>query len=166
MKIAINILKVLEIIITAVWGIIFGILTPLVLMSPDIVVESISGHYILWVWIINSALCYCVGTIIVMLSCYKTALCFHGVGLIVSLFIYGTFQGLYEGIDAQNPSVLYMPVILVTFLTLAITVIANYKKINERLSTVKEKKYEAAPSVLGGQYEMKRDDRGGRSEKK
>ncbi|MBD5115698.1 MAG: hypothetical protein HDT46_10980 [Ruminococcaceae bacterium] len=166
MKIAINILKVLEIIITAIWGIIFGIFTPLALMTADIVSHSISDHYILWVWIINSVLCYCVGTVIVMLKCYKTALCFHGAGLIVSLFIYGTFQGLYEGVNAQNPSVLYMPVIFVTFITLAITIIANFKEINAFLSSTKEKKYEAAPSVLGGQYEMKQENKNGGSKKR
>lgn len=166
MKIAINILKVLEIIITAIWGIIFGILTPLALMSADIVAHSISDHYILRVWIINSVVCYCAGTVIVMLNCYKIALCFHGAGLIVSLFIYGTFQGLYSGIEAQNPSVLYMPVIFVTLITLAITVIANFRKINAFLSASKEKQYEAAPSVLGGQYEMKRENKNGGNKRK
>lgn len=155
MKIAINILKVIEIIITAIWGIVFGIFTPLTLMYGDIVPKDIADHYILWVWVINSVLCYCAGTIIVMFNRYKTALCFHAAGVIVSLFIYGTFRDIYEGVNAQNPSVLYMPVIFVAFVTLAIAVIANFKKINMRLSSAKEKKYEAAPSVLGGQYEYK-----------
>lgn len=159
MKIAIKILKVLEIILTAIWGIIFGIFTPVSLMTADIVSKDIADHYILWVWIINSVLCYCIGTIIVMMKCYKTALCFHGAGLLVSLFIYGTFQGIYNGVNAQNPSVLYMPVIFVTFITLAITVIANFKQINERLSRSKEKQYETAPSVLGGEYTYKDDNK-------
>ena len=166
MKIAINILKVLEIIMTAIWGIIFGILTPIALMTGDIVADTIAEHYILWVWIINSAACYFLGTLIVMLKFYKTALCFHTVGLIGSLVIYGTFQGLYKGIEAQNPSVLYMPVIFVTFLTLGITVMANFDRIKERLGEVKEKKYEAAPSVLGGSYVIKEEEKGKRGNKK
>lgn len=171
MKIAINILKVLEIIMTAIWGIVFGIFTPLALMTGDIVPDEIADHYILWVWIINSGLCYFVGTLIVMLKCYRTALCFHTAGLVGSLVIYGTFQSLYEGIEAQNPSVLYMPIIFVTFLTLGIAVMGNFDKIRERLGEVKEKKYEAAPSVLGGSYEMKEEEMGrngksGRSGKK
>lgn len=157
MKIAINILKVLEIILTAIWGIIFGILTPLALMTGDIVADEIADHYILWVWIINSVVCYFTGTLIVMLKCYKTALCFHTAGLIGSLFIYGTFQSLYRGIEAQNPSVLYMPVIFVTFLTLGITIMGNFDRIKEKLGEAKEKKYEASPSVLGGSYEYKEE---------
>lgn len=159
MKIAINILKALEIIMTAIWGIVFGILTPIALMSGDIVAEEIATHYILKVWIINSSVCYFAGTLILMLNLYKTALCFHTAGLICSLFIYGTFRSIYHGINAENPSVLYMPVIFITFLTLAITVIANYGKINRFLTAAREKKYEASPSVLGGEYELKEEEK-------
>ena len=101
-----------------------------------------------------------------MLKCYKTALCFHTAGLIGSLVIYGTFQSLYEGIEAQNPSVLYMPIIFVTFLTLGIAVMGNFDRIKERLGEVKERKYEAAPSVLGGSYKMKEEEKGKRAEDK
>ena len=165
MKIAINILKVLEIILTAIWGLIFGILTPIALMTGDIVADEIANHHILWVWIINPALCYFGGTLIVMLKCYKTALCFHTAGLIGSLVIYGTFQGLYRGMEAQNPSVLYMPVIFITFLTLGITVMANFERIKEKMGEVKERKYEAAPSVLGGSYELKEEEKGRKKKK-
>ena len=152
MKIAINILKVTEIIITALWGVVFGIFAPLSLITGG---EPISEHYVLWVWLINSAVCYLVGTIIVMMKCYKVALCFRTVGLAVSIFIYGVFNGIFEGTSGQNPAQLYMPVIALFFTTLAITVIANYKEINRLLSTGREKKYEAAPSILGGEYTAK-----------
>lgn len=152
MKIAINVLKVLEIILTAIWGIIFGVLTPLSVMYAGIVDESIANHYIVKVWLTNSVLCYFVGTIIVMLGLYKIALGFHTVGLVTSLVIYGVFQDMYAGIEAQNPAQLYMPIIFVTIITLAITILANYKKITDKLSQSNEKKYEAAPSILGGEY--------------
>lgn len=152
MKIAINILKGLEIILTAIWGIVFGILTPLSVMYAGIVDESIANHVIVKVWLINSIVCYLVGTIIVMLGLYKVALGFHTVGLVVSLVIYGVFQDMYSGIEAQNPAQLYMPVIFVTIITLIITILANYKKITNKLSQSSDKKYEAAPSVLGGEY--------------
>lgn len=152
MNIAINILKVIELIITAIWGVVFGILAPISLITGG---EPISEHYVLWVWLINSAVCYLVGTIIVMLKCYKVALCFRTVGLAVSIFIYGVFNDMFEGTNGQNPSQLYMPVIALFFTTLAVTVIANYGAINRLLSTTKEKKYEAAPSILGGEYTAK-----------
>ena len=156
MKIAINILKVIELIITAIWGVICGILAPLSLMNSGIVAESISGHYILWVWLINSVVCYLGGTVIVMLKYYKTALCFHTLGMAVSIFIYGVFNSTFEGVNAQqNPAMLYMPVISLFFFTLAIAVIANFKEINRILSAKTEKKYEPAPSVLGGEYAAK-----------
>lgn len=159
MKIAINILKVLEIILTAIWGIVFGIFTPLALMSNGIVADEIAQHFVLKLWLINSIVFYCIGTIIVMLKYYKLALCFHVTGTVISLVIYGIFSDIYNGVNAQNPAVLYMPVIFVTFVTLAITIIANFKKINAWLSSVKEKQYEAAPSVLGGEYVIKEEDK-------
>ena len=155
MKVVINILKAIELIITAIWGVVFGILTPLSLMYSGIVDKSIADHYVLWVWLINSVVCYLTGTVIVMMKHYKIALCFHTLGLVVSIFIYGVFRGIYDGVNAQNPAQLYMPVIAVFFVTLAITVIANFKDINKLLNTKKEKQYEAAPSILGGEYTAK-----------
>lgn len=152
MKIAINILKGFEIVITAIWGIIFGIFTPLSIMYADIVNEQIANHYIVRVWLINSVACYIAGTLLVMLKCHKTALCFHSVGFIVSLYIYYVFQNIYDSIEAQSPAQLYMPIIFVTLLTLIITVLDNYKKISERLETKRDKRFEPTPSVLGGEY--------------
>ena len=166
MKIIINILKVIELILTALWGVIFGIFTPLSLMYSGIVADSISQHYVLRVWLINSVVCYLVGTIIVMMKHYKVALCFHTLGMAVSIFIYGVFCGIYDGVNAQNPAQLYMPVISIFFVTLAITVIANFKEINRKLSTRKEKKYEAAPSILGGEYTAKVPEKKKSSKKK
>ena len=163
MKIAINILKGIELVITAIWGVVFGVFAPLSLITSG---EPISEHYILWVWLINSVACYLIGTIIVMLKFYKVALCFHTVGLAVSIFIYGVFNGIFDGMNSQNPAQLYMPVIAVFFVTLAIAVIANYEKINRLLSTKKEKKYEAAPSVLGGEYTAKAPEKKKKSKKK
>lgn len=154
MKVAINILKVIEIIITSIWGLLLGIFGPIVLMSGDVAPEFIANHYILKVWLISSALFYLTGTLIVVLQHYKVALCFHTAGLISSIYIYGVFQSLAEINDAANPAMLYMPLIFLTLFTLVITIIANYKKINEKLEKVKEKEYEAAPSLLGGEYKL------------
>lgn len=152
MKIAINVLKGFEIVITAIWGIICGIFAPLSIMYADIVDQNIADHYIVRVWLINSIVFYIAGTVIVMLKHYKTALCFHGAGLIVSLYIYSVFQGIYEGKEAQSPAHLYMPIIFVTLITLIITVLANYKNFTAKLEAKKEKEYQAAPSILGGEY--------------
>lgn len=156
MKIVINILKVIELIIGAIWGIIFGVLTPISLMYGGIVDESISQHFVLWLWLINSVVCYIGGVTVVMMKHYKTALCFHTVGLIVSLTVYGIFDGLFSerGLSGQNPAQLYMPIIFLFFTTLAITLIAERNNIKKRLEASREKQYEAAPSVLGGEYTL------------
>ncbi len=159
MKIAINVLKITNIILTSIWGIIFGIFAPLSIMYGDIVSDQIANHYIVKVWLINSVLCYIIGTVILMLKLYKTALCFHTAGLGVSIYIYAVFQNIYKGIEAQNPAQLYMPIIFVTFITLAITIIANYNKINERLNANKEKQYLPAPSVLGGETQPESNEK-------
>ena len=158
MKVAINVLKALILVLTSVCGIIFGIFAPLAIMFGDIVDAAISEHYIIKIWLINSIVCYIAGTVLLMLNLYKTASCFHFVGLIVSVFIYGVFQGLYEGQDATNPAGLYMPIMFVTILTFITTVLANKKVIEERLSKKKEKEHEAAPSILGGTYQYKEAD--------
>ena len=165
MKIAINILKGLEIILTAIWGIIFGILTPLSIMYAGIVDDAIANHYIVKVWLVNSALCYIVGTFIVMLGYYKVALGFHTAGLVTSLVIYGVFQNMYSGIEAQNPAQLYMPIIFITITTLVITILANYKKITDKLAQSNDKKYEAAPSILGGEYQTDKPQNKGKRKK-
>lgn len=166
MKIAINILKVLEIIMSAIWGIIFGILAPLSLMYGGIADEAIADHFVLKLWLINSIVCYIIGTIILMLGAYKTALGFHAAGLIVSIVIYGIFQGMFESqAAASNPAQLYMPIIFLTFITLAINIIANFKKITAKLSQSNDKKYEAAPSVLGGEYKIDKPDNKKRKKK-
>lgn len=156
MKIAINILKGLEIVITAIYGIVFGIFAPLAIMYAD-AAPDFADHYIVRLWLINSIVFYIVGTIIVMLKYYKVALCFHGAGFIVSLYIYSFFQANYRGNSNQSPALLYMPIIFVTVITLIITVLANYKKIMQKLETKKEKEYQAAPSILGGKYQADTD---------
>ncbi len=150
MKIAVKILKVLEIIVAALWGIVCGIITPLFLMYGDIVPADLAEHYVLKVWIVSSAV-YIIGTFIVMLKLYKTALCFHGAGLISSIYIYSVFQGLSRDGSGMAEG-LYMPLMFLTAFTLAIVIMANYDKINQRLNKNREKQYEAAPSLLGGEY--------------
>ena len=166
MKIVINILKVIELILTAIWGVVFGIFAPLSVMYSGIVDETISQHYIMWVWLINSVVCYLVGTIIVMMRHYKVALCFHTAGMAVSIFIYGVFSDICLEAGIQNPAQIYMPVIAIFFVTLAIAVIANFKDINRMLSTKKEKKYEPAPSILGGEYTAKMPEKKKSSKRK
>lgn len=166
MKIFINILKGLEIVITAIWGIIFGIFTPLSIMYADIVSPQIAEHFIVKIWLINSIVFYITGTVLVMLKCYKIALCFHTVGLGVSLYIYSVFQSIYEGIEAQNPAQLYMPIVFVSLITIFIAFATNYNKIMDKLLSKKKESYLPAPSVLGGEYRIDENERSKKARKK
>lgn len=152
MKIAVKILKVLEIIVAALWGIVCGIIVPLLIMYGDIVPKDLAEHYVFKVWIVSSAV-YIIGTFIVMLKGYKTALGFHTAGLISSIYIYSVFQGI-SGDGGAMAAGLYMPLMMLTAFTLAIVIMANYDKINQKLNKSKEKQYEAAPSLLGGEYKI------------
>ena len=161
MKAAKIILKIVILIMTSIWGIIFGIFAPLSIKFGDIVNPIIAEHYIINVWLINSIVCYITGTVLIMLNLYKTAAGFHTVGMIVSFVIYGTFEQLYQGNTEKSPAGLYMPIIFVTLLTLALAVIANWGKIMAKLNSTNEKKYEASPSILGGTF--KYEDKKGAS---
>ncbi len=152
LKVAVKILKVLEIIVAAIWGIVCGIITPLLIIYGDIVPADLAEHYVFKVWIASSAV-YIIGTFIVMLKGYKTALGFHAAGLISSIYIYGVFQGLLQNGNGMAAG-LYMPLMLLTAFTLAIVIMANYDKINQKLNKSKEKQFEAAPSLLGGEYKI------------
>lgn len=157
MKIAVWILKILILILTAIWGIIFGIFAPLAIHFGGIVDEAIAGNYIITVWLLNSIICYIGGTVLLMLNKYKIAMCFHIVGLAVSLFVYATFESLYVGHNASNPAVLYMPVVFISILSIILCVIANWKKIDARLKNANKKDYEEAPSILGGTYKAEKE---------
>lgn len=168
MKIAIRVLKIIVLILTSIWGIIFGIFAPYSIMTGDIVDPAIANHIIVVVWMLNSIICYITGTVLLMLNLNKIALIFHTVGLIVSLVIYGTFQSLYEGQTAQNPAQLYMPIVFVTILTLAIAIMANWNKIDEKLkgANANKKDYKPAPSIVGGTYEYKAENKKSKKGKK
>lgn len=168
MKIAKIALKVIILIMTSIWGIIFGIFAPLSIRFGDIVSPDIAQHYIIIVWLVNSILCYITGTVLIMLNLYKIAAVFHTVGMIVSFVIYGTFEQLYQGNTDKSPATLYMPIIFVTLLTIALAVIANWDKITEKLNSNEKKKYEASPSILGGtfRYENKKPVQKGKKGKK
>ena len=168
MKVAKIVLKVIILIMTSIWGIIFGIFAPLSIKFGDIVNPEIAQHYIIIVWLTNSIVCYIAGTVLIMLNLYKTAAVFHSVGMVVSFVIYGTFEQLYQGHTDKSPAALYMPIIFVTLLTIALAVIANWDKITAMLNSNEKKKYEASPSILGGtfKYEDKKALQKGKKRKK
>ncbi len=145
MKIAVKIIKIIILMMTAVWGIIFGIFAPLSIMQNEI-----TDSPIIIVWLLNSVICYIPGTVVLMLGLHKTAAVFHTAGLITAIIVYAVFERLFAASPSGSPAALYMPVIFISILTIIVAFITNFQKLNERLAEREMKKYAPAPSILGG----------------
>lgn len=154
MKIAVKILKVLVLVMTAIWGIIFGIFAPISIMNNELVSDPIVS-----VWLINSIVCYVVGTILLMLNLHKIAAGFHTVGMVVTIIIYAVFEQLFAASTTGSPVALYMPVIFISILTIIIAFLTNFKNFEKKLEEKDRKQYEPAPSILGGTTEVKPTER-------
>lgn len=160
MKIAINILKAVLLVLTAIWGIVFGVFAPLSILTADIVDADISSNPIIIVWLINSIVCFVGGTVTVMLGHTKIASVISTVGFITVLAIYANFVSLYAYSDSgSNPISLYLPAIFITIVTYVIAFLSNWRLIQKKLSAENEKKEQAAPSVLGGTYTAAKADK-------
>ncbi len=157
MKIAINILKGILLILTAIWGLMFGVLGSFSILTGDVVPVEISSHPIIIVWLINSIVCLIGGTVIVMMGHTKIASVVSTVGFIVVLIIYANFAQLYSAVEnSDGPVSMYMPAIFITIITYIIALLSNWNLIKRKLEETSEKKHEDTPSVLGGTYSEKK----------
>lgn len=152
-KAIIIILKVLILILTTIWGVILGVFAPLSVMFGDIVNSTISSDPIIWVWLINSVVCYVGGTVLVMLDCMKIAAIVQTIGLGVTLYIHVAFTALLTSVNGGVLPVMYMPSIFISILTIILMAVVNWKSWNEKLAAKDKAKYDASPSILGGTYQ-------------
>ena len=146
------IIKILILILTTIWGVLFGIFAPLSIMFGDIVREEIATSPIIVVWLINSAVCYVGGTVLVMLNCTKIAAIVHTIGLIVTLYIHTAFSQLLTSLNGGVLPVMYMPIIFVSILSIILMVITNWNSWMKKAEERNAAKYDEAPSILGGTY--------------
>ena len=143
-RIAVIILKILELIITSIFALCLGIFGPVCIWldfdNPDIA----QSPAVLF-WLISSVV-YIIGTFTVMLGHSKTACVIHSLAAVGSLVTYYNFFMLFGDIpDNNGPSILYMPCLFLTIITAIIMLLINVPKWIERRI---EKENAAAPSIL------------------
>lgn len=143
-RIAVNTLKVFELIFTTIFAFALGIFAPLCIWNGDIVEPEVAADpSALW-WLISS-IAYIIGLFVLMFGHSKTATVIHIIASAGTLATYGFYTELYKDAASNGPTLLYMPSLFITVLTIGIMLIINIPQwIDKRV----EKENEAAPSIL------------------
>lgn len=137
----IMLLRVLAVILTAIFALCLGIFAPLCIMlgTED---PEYAGDFSTIVWLISSIL-YTLGIFVLMLGNSKIAAAIHVIASTGTLVTFFRFMELFKDVPDNNAPVwLYMPCLAITVLTVIITLLINLPK-------RKIKKNEKAPSILG-----------------
>lgn len=144
-KVAVIILKVIELILTTIFAVVLGIFVPLCIWNGDIVDAEVAADPSAVWWLISSIL-YIIGLFVLMFGHSKIATCIHLAAAAGTLTTYHFYIELMDGFEGNGPTALYMPSLFITVLTVAIMLIINIPKwIQKRV----ERDNEVAPSILG-----------------
>lgn len=147
------ILKVIMLILTAIWGIGCGILFPAFILASgdEIVSADIANSPFVIVWLITAIIGFVIPAILVMCRLYKTASVMSIMGFIGILVVYSGFADLYHQYTQENsgPSELYLPCIFITIVIIIITVLENIDNIKAGIDKKTAEKNAAAPSIFG-----------------
>lgn len=144
-KVAVIILKVIELILTTIFALVLGIFGPLCILfgldRPDIAANP-SAIY----WLVSSIL-YIIGLFIVMMGHSKVATVVHLLALVGTMLTYVNYTNMFKDVPNNNgPTALYMPCIFITIVTVGIMLIINIPKWIDKHT---QKENEVAPSILG-----------------
>ena len=150
-RVAVIVLKVLELILTTIFAAVLGIFAPLCIWYGDFVAEEMAADPSAGWWLASSIV-YIVGLFCVMLGKAKIAAVVHVVAAVGTLVTYSYHTKLFEGYEGTGPTGLYMPSLFITVITIAIMLIINVPKWVDRHI---EKMNEEAPSILGDKREHK-----------
>lgn len=143
-RIVVIILKVLELIVTSIFGLALGIFAPLCIWFGDFDPEIATNPAVAF-WFASAIICI-IGTFIVMLGHSKIASIFHAVGAVGVLITYYFYLNLFANIpDNNGPTILYMPLLFLTVLSVVIMLLINVPKWAEKHV---EKVNAVAPSIL------------------
>ncbi len=150
-RVAVIVLKVLELILTTIFAAVLGIFAPLCIWYGDFVAEEMASDPSAGWWLASS-IAYILGLFFVMLGKAKIATVIHVIAAIGTLVTYSYYTKLFEGYEGTGPTVLYMPSLFITVITIVIMLIINVPKwIDKHI----EKMNEEAPSILGDKRERK-----------
>lgn len=145
-RIAVIVLKILELIITTIFCVCLGIFGPLVIRGmddPEISADPSSIY-----WLVSSCI-YILGLFVLMFGHSKTAAVIHTVAAAGTLVTYASYANMFKDQDASigmGPTLLYMPCLFLTVLTFVIMMLINFPKwMDKHVQKVNEQ----APSILG-----------------
>ncbi|MDR0222884.1 MAG: hypothetical protein LBI38_05045 [Oscillospiraceae bacterium] len=154
MKKIITVFKGLTLFITAIWGVLFGTLSPVAMLTMPAengIPAGLPGRYYV-MWMIIALAGFVIPCFLVMLKLYKTAavLCAGGT---VALFIMHSL--ITSGGSVSGDVVaLYFPLVFETISVTLIAVLGNIDVISDKRSEREKRKNAPAPSILGnGLYE-------------
>ena len=149
--VAVIVLKFAEIALTTIFALCLGIFAPIIIWTGE-EAELFVGNPTLVLWFISSIL-YIIGLFVVMLGYSKAACAIHIAAAVGTLLTYSGFRELFKEIPNEyGPSGLYMPCLFITVLTVIIMFLINFPKwLDKQL----EQENAAAPSILGGEYNIK-----------
>lgn len=142
-RIVVIILKVLELIMTTIFGLCLGIFGPLAIRGMDD--PGVSSDPSSIYWLISSVL-YIIGLFILMLGHSKIAACVHILASVGTMITYSSYLRMFRDVETGNgPTALYMPCLFITVMTIVIMLLINLPKwIEKRI----RKENEKAPSIL------------------
>ncbi len=146
-RVVVIILKVLELIMTTIFGLCLGIFGPLAIRAMDD--PEISGDPSSIYWLITSAL-YIVGLFILMLGHSKVATAVHILASVGTFVTYSSYMRMFRDVKTtKGPTGLYMPCLFITIMTIVIMLLINLPKwIEKRV----RKANEQAPSILDDKH--------------
>lgn len=145
------ILKIILLILAAIWGIGCGILFPAVILSSggQIVAEELASDPVIVIWLVTAVAGFVIPAVLTICRFYKTASVLSLLGFGGILYVYARFAVLYAESETNGPTELYLPCIFITILILLITVIENRGKIKAYLDKKSEEDDRPAPSIFG-----------------
>ncbi|MDE6727362.1 MAG: hypothetical protein K2J80_05415 [Oscillospiraceae bacterium] len=144
-KVAVIVLKILELVLTTIFALVLGIFAPLCIWNGDIVAEEVAADPSAVWWLISSVV-YIIGLFVLMFGHSKIATAIHIAAAVGTLITYSCYLKLFEGFESNGPTALYMPSLFITLITIAIMLIINIPKwIDRHIKKVNE----VAPSILG-----------------
>lgn len=145
-RVVVIILKVIELILTTIFGVVLGIFGPIVIRGLDI--QGVSSDPSSIYWIVTSGL-YIVGLFILMLGHSRIAAAVHIIASVGTFVTHFAYLNVFR--DQQNGLMgLYMPCLFITVITIVIMLLINLPKwIDKRVSRANEQ----APSILGDKNE-------------
>ena len=130
-----KLLKVLMQVIAAIWGVVFVVIFPVMMLLSPQIVEGLPT-YVPLLWLVTAVVGFVVPCFLVQFKFYKTSAVICSVGAVALLFVHGTLPN-------NNIAWFYLPLLLEMPAAIAIAAIHAHKK---------QKEYNSKPaqSVLNG----------------